>query len=288
MEVTIKSYRLAPENPFPTPTEDCYKLTRYVMENSEKFNVDKDRVVLSGDSAGGTIVAVVTQQFSRENRTQPRLQVLIYPLTQLAYTHTPSYIKYEQTGLIGVCGFTTPKFAQWYHGITDRVDVIARVFETNEHFALIGDPKDHLRIKSYFDAAKIDEKYRPDPSYYIKSEKKSTTSHPRKLSETSVLNEHPDLIPFFKSLFEPEVSPLLAHESDLLKLPKAYFIIVEWDILKDEGLLYADRLKKAGVDVHIEFYKGSTHGFAHSTREEEFELSRTMQSDLIKYLEANL
>ncbi len=88
----------------------------------------------------------------------------------------------------------------------------------------------------------------------------------------------------FKQLFRPEVSPLFAHDNDLKGLPNAYFILLEWDFLKDEGLLYANRLKQLGVDVHIAFYENAFHGVAQILEVEFFQIARNMQDDLIRYL----
>ena len=54
-------------------------------------------------------------------------------------------------------------------------------------------------------------------------------------------------------------APLLA--DDLEGVAPACVILAECDPLVDEGLAYADRLRAAGVRVHLELYRGLTHDF---------------------------
>ena len=81
-----------------------------------------------------------------------------------------------------------------------------------------------------------------------------------KLKETNVLIRSVEMNRLAKKLFNRDLSPLLIDKSFLVGLPKTYFIIFEWDYLKDEGILYAERLKEAGVDVKIAFYEKAFHG----------------------------
>jgi acetyl esterase/lipase len=43
---------MSPENSFPTPIIDCYKVTLHVMQNFKEYGVDLSKLVLAGDSAG--------------------------------------------------------------------------------------------------------------------------------------------------------------------------------------------------------------------------------------------
>jgi acetyl esterase/lipase len=52
-------YRLAPEYPHPTPVNDCIDSTLYIINHAKEFGIDKDKVFLSGFSAGGSL-AVTT------------------------------------------------------------------------------------------------------------------------------------------------------------------------------------------------------------------------------------
>ncbi|MGC4060239.1 MAG: alpha/beta hydrolase [Aquabacterium sp.] len=53
-----------------------------------------------------------------------------------------------------------------------------------------------------------------------------------------------------------------AHASDLQGLPPALIILGDHDPLLDEGLLYADMLKKAQVPTELKIYEGMIHDFA--------------------------
>lgn len=54
-------------------------------------------------------------------------------------------------------------------------------------------------------------------------------------------------------------SPLLAPEEWFKKCPPAWICVAERDVLRDEGIAYGEKLKKAGVEVEIKVYKGAPH-----------------------------
>jgi acetyl esterase len=58
---------------------------------------------------------------------------------------------------------------------------------------------------------------------------------------------------------DPLVSPI--KRGDLSGLPPALIITAEHDPLRDEGELYARRLREAGVDATVSRYAGANHGF---------------------------
>jgi acetyl esterase len=60
--VVSVGYRLAPEDPFPAAVHDAWDATVWCCANAAPLLSDPKRVIVAGDSAGGTLAAVVAQQ----------------------------------------------------------------------------------------------------------------------------------------------------------------------------------------------------------------------------------
>jgi acetyl esterase len=87
--VVAIDYRLAPEHRFPAAVDDAVTAFRWLSTNAAGLGLDPARIVVAGDSAGGTLAAVVAQEM-RGTPQPPCLQWLIYPATDLA-ADTPSH-----------------------------------------------------------------------------------------------------------------------------------------------------------------------------------------------------
>lgn len=78
-------YRLAPENKFPAAVEDCCAAYRWLRSHGGEIGADASRVAVGGDSAGGNLAAVVCQEMHRIDVQLPSFQVLLYPVTNMAF-----------------------------------------------------------------------------------------------------------------------------------------------------------------------------------------------------------
>lgn len=87
--VLAVDYRLAPEHKFPAAVDDAVAALRWLTTQAAGLGLDPARIVVAGDSAGGTLAAVVSQ-LTRGEAQPPCLQWLIYPCTDLSGT-APSH-----------------------------------------------------------------------------------------------------------------------------------------------------------------------------------------------------
>lgn len=89
--VTISvDYRLAPEHKFPAAVEDSYAAVKYVYDHAEDFQIDRSRIAVGGDSAGGNLAAVVSNLAKDKKTPAICFQLLLYPSTNLGGEPTVS------------------------------------------------------------------------------------------------------------------------------------------------------------------------------------------------------
>ncbi|MHB2052590.1 alpha/beta hydrolase [Pseudomonas sp. VEM90] len=93
--VLSAAYRLAPEWKFPTALEDAEDAWRWLGNQAVALGGDPERLALAGDSVGGSLATLVAQSAG----SQPRLQVLIYPVTDASRGY-PSIDRYAEGFLL--------------------------------------------------------------------------------------------------------------------------------------------------------------------------------------------
>ena len=78
--VLALDYRLAPEHPFPAAWDDAWAALRWLTDHGPTWGLDKRRIAVGGDSAGGTLAAATALR-ARDEGLALALQVLITPGT---------------------------------------------------------------------------------------------------------------------------------------------------------------------------------------------------------------
>ena len=73
-------YRLAPEHPIPAPLDDCYAGLAWLHEQAPALGVDRDRIGIGGESAGGGLAAALAIKARDAGEYAVCHQHLTYPM----------------------------------------------------------------------------------------------------------------------------------------------------------------------------------------------------------------
>jgi acetyl esterase/lipase len=114
--VVSVDYRLAPEHPYPAAVEDVWAATRWVADNASRFGADASRLAVAGDSAGGTLSAVVAQLARDQDGPPLAFQLLWYPSTMWD-TSLPSFAENAEAPVLDNAAIAA--FTRWYAGHLD-------------------------------------------------------------------------------------------------------------------------------------------------------------------------
>jgi acetyl esterase len=97
--VIAVDYRLAPEHKFPAAVEDCFAATTWVAQQAADLGIDRERLAVGGDSAGGNLAAVVS--LTARDLGAPKLsyQLLLYPAVECGMSH-PSHDRFAEGYLL--------------------------------------------------------------------------------------------------------------------------------------------------------------------------------------------
>ncbi|MCW2549256.1 MAG: lipase/esterase [Mycobacterium sp.] len=78
--VVSVGYRLAPEHPFPAPADDSFAAFRWLADGKSELEIDPQRIVVTGVSAGGALAAAVALMARDFGTVQPIYQLLLFPV----------------------------------------------------------------------------------------------------------------------------------------------------------------------------------------------------------------
>ncbi|XP_034556311.1 arylacetamide deacetylase isoform X1 [Notolabrus celidotus] len=264
-------YRLAPAHHFPVPYEDVYRVVKHFLQKGVlvQYSVDPGRIAVSGDSAGGNLAAAVSQQLKKEPGQQIKLkaQALIYPVLQALDLNTPSYQQNRDMPILP----RTLMVRFWSEYFTSD-KAFFRAMMANTH----NGPESSSLLKFVNWSAFLPETYHGKYNYSAPAVVQGVRD--------DVGMDGPS-----RSLADPRASPLLVPDTDLHSLPKAYILTCEYDVLRDDGIMYATRLRAAGVEVTHEHYDAGFHGgLMFTVWPTDFLIAHRMTDNYIKWLKENL
>ncbi|XP_038050205.1 neutral cholesterol ester hydrolase 1-like [Patiria miniata] len=239
--VVSVDYRLAPKYPFPAAIDDCTAATVWFLKHIGDFNVDPGRVAIMGDSAGGNLAAATAQRltFDPEYRDLPRpkLQVLIVPCLQAFDFHTPSYQQNGKYNTLILRRITMATY--WNKYLLGNKGDVTEAMVINNHTSAAA--KSSPLVQKCLSRDLIPDEFKR-PDYRAPS---------TDFGDDALYEEIKDV------LLDPDYAPLM--REDLRGLPEAYILTAEYDVLRDDGIMYAKRLEKAGVPVTWKHYKTGFH-----------------------------
>uniref|UniRef100_A0A2K6EHN0 Arylacetamide deacetylase like 2 n=1 Tax=Propithecus coquereli TaxID=379532 RepID=A0A2K6EHN0_PROCO len=228
-------YRLAPQHKFPVPFEDVLTAAKFFLQDKilTKYGVDPTRICISGDSAGSALAAAVTQQIQNDPEIKHKFktQALIYPVLQLIDSSLPSYRENEH-GIVLTRDIAI-KLASSY---LSEDEAFPQAIKRNRYMPL--ESKHLFKFVNW--SILLPEKYRKDHVY-----------------TEPILGRPGYSLP---ALMDDRASPLLASDSQLQNLPLTYILTCEYDVLRDDGLMFVSRLQNVGVQVTHDHIENGIHG----------------------------
>ncbi|CAF0983426.1 unnamed protein product [Rotaria sp. Silwood1] len=225
-------YRLAPEHRFPSGLKDCLSVSRELFENGYDYQINSNRIIISGDSAGGNLALVVSHSLINDGY-KPYLLSLLYPSLQFFDFTLPSYRIYLKQNILGVL---------------NENNLISMV-------SLLSENDIQITEDIFFNLhVSIDDKKKLYP--FIDPNKYLSISH--EFNETQQGNKN--LVNNLKFLLSPLMSPLLVSDQQLIQLPKILLFTTEFDILRDEGFIFASRLNSLNKTIYHHHFSNAFHG----------------------------
>lgn len=213
--------------------------TIHFLKSLDAYGVDPARVVVCGDSVGGGMAVVLCQQLlDRSDLPKIRAQILVYAALQVVDFQLPSYQQNKEVPLLSwdftfrcVCYYLDVN-PVWKSAIMEHAHVPADFWEKYRKW--LGPENIPKRFKK--------RGYQPVP--------------PATPNESACLETN--------LLLDLMNSPLMAEDAVISRLPEACIVSCEYDLLRDNSLLYKKRLEDLGVPVTWHHMEDGFHGVLNS------------------------
>jgi len=196
-KVLVPDYPLAPKNKYPVPINVCFEFYKKVLSSADDLNIDENKIIVGGDSAGASLALGVCMMASDFNVKVPLAEMLLYPVVGITEP-TESMKQFDDTGMCNNKDFA--KYCRLY-------------FENDED--------KHSRYAS-------------------------------------------------------------AYNQNLYKYPTTYIETTEFDCLRDDGIIFAEKLKESGVNVYTNHTKNTLHAYDMAKNSLIVEQSLSIRNNFLK------
>ncbi|XP_054435615.1 arylacetamide deacetylase-like [Pteronotus mesoamericanus] len=260
--VISTNYRLAPKYHFPNQFEDVYNSLKWFLRQDvlKKYGVDPKRIGISGDSAGGNLAAAVSQQLIDDPDVKIKLktQSLIYPALQTLDMDLPSY---RDNALFQILPKSLMVRFWSEYFTTDRS--LEKAMLSNQHV-----PVESSHLFKFVNWSSL------LPEIFKKGHFYRSPTH----GTSELFKKYPGFL-------DVRAAPLLAEDNKLHSLPVTYVMTCEYDVLRDDGIMFVTRLRKAGVRVtHCHF----ENGFHGAMSIPELKIGSEIENQYLSWLNENL
>lgn len=235
VQLIAVEYRKAPKHSFPSAYDDCLTVTNGLLKRTEDFKIREGKLIIAGDGAGGNLAAAVSQA----TKDKLFMQILVSPALQILDFETPSYQDNVET-LPGL----TSAFRNVYNWLT-----------------YTGISKDYLQMA--LQNNHISSKVRNSVvSLYVDSKRYLPSYHKVTKKQTKLQRGSTNFLvssAFSDISSDSRLAPMM--QVHLEGIPNTYMITSQYDVYRDEAIMFVHRLFDAGVKVKLEHYFGTFHGF---------------------------
>lgn len=207
---------------------DCYDAGVHIFNEAAKYNIDATRIIVSGDSAGGQLSLSVGMYLHQHGYPVKGI-VAMYPMTQIVTGTTRSYIDNDGYAI-------TRDGASW--AVSLYVHGNLKLLHGYQNGELYNAALAH-------DKELIMERFQYKNDNY----KFSNTSKSMELDKRAS-----------QTIFDARVSPLLAPSSMLKHMPPTHIYAMQYDILRDDSILFYNAAKQAGNEnIELTVWEGAFH-----------------------------
>lgn len=205
------------------------------MRNLEEYHVDPGLIIISGDSCGANFATVICQiLLNGRHLPKVRAQVLLYPGLQGLDFQLPSY---QQNAFVP---------------ILPRKMVIYFCFRYLNRKPTVW--------KDVLQSCHVPENMRQQCKKWVSADLIPDEFKIRGYTPPKPTPYKPQVHEAVKEILAITFSPLLAEDSIICQLPESYIVTCEFDVLRDDALLYKKRLEDNGVQVTWHHCKSGFHG----------------------------